>query len=220
MRYSVILFDLDGTLINTNSLILASFMHTLESHCPGKYTVNDVIPIMGEPLLDQMRHFDPSQAEEMVKTYQTYNVRHHDDYVEEFPHVRQVLQQLHQAGIALGIVSNKRRLVVEKGLDLFGLKPLMQTIVCIGDTEKAKPEPDMIRLALKQVNATPDQALMVGDSRYDLIAANRASVNTAAVTWSLHLEELRRYNPDYILEDMRDLLGIMQISGETCYQDA
>lgn len=114
MRYSVVLFDLDGTLINTNSLILASFMHTLELHCPGKYTVDDVIPIMGEPLLDQMRHFDPSQAEEMVKTYQTFNVRHHDEYVEEFPHVRQVLEQLHQAGIALGVVTNKRRLVVEK----------------------------------------------------------------------------------------------------------
>ncbi len=220
MKYSVILFDLDGTLINTNSLILASFMHTLKTHCPGKYTVNDVIPIMGEPLLDQMKHFDPLQAEEMVKTYQSYNVKHHDEYVEEFPNVRQVLQQLHQAGIALGVVTNKRRLVVEKGLDLFGLKSFIQTIVCIGDTEKAKPEPDMIRLALEHLGAAPEQALMVGDSRYDLIAANRAFVDTAAVTWSLHLEDLYRYNPDYILHDMRDLLHILQLKGEPCYQDA
>lgn len=220
MKYSVILFDLDGTLINTNSLILASFMHTLETHCPGKYTVNDVIPIMGEPLLDQMKHFDPSQAEEMVSTYHSYNVKHHDDYVEEFPNVRQVLQQLHHAGVILGVVTNKRRLVVEKGLDLFGLKSFMQTIVCFGDTEKAKPEPDMIQLALKHLDTTPEQALMVGDSRYDLIAANRAFVDTAAVTWSMHLEELHRYNPDYILQDMQDLLRILQIKKEPCCQDA
>lgn len=214
MKYSVVLFDLDGTLINTNSLILASFMHTLNQHCPGKYTKEDVLAIMGEPLLDQMRRFDKDQAEEMVETYHAYNVKHHDEYTEAFPHVREVLQKLHQAGVVMGVVSNKRRMVVEKGLELFQLTPFMKTIICFGDTEKAKPSPDMILLALQQLNATYDQALMVGDSRYDLMAANRAGVDAAAVGWSLNADELSKYEPAYYLHDMRDLLRILEIEKE------
>jgi pyrophosphatase PpaX len=209
VKYSVVLFDLDGTLINTNSLILASFMHTLNQHCPGKYTRDDVLKIMGEPLLDQMRRFDPGQAEAMVKTYHAYNIKHHDEYAEAFPHVREVLQALDQAGVVMGVVSNKRRVVVERGLDLFQLTPFMKTIVCIGDTPEAKPAPDMIFLALEQLKAVPEEALMVGDSRYDLMAARRAGVDAAAVGWSLHAKELKKYEPAYFLHDMRDLLRIL-----------
>jgi pyrophosphatase PpaX len=212
MKHQVVLFDLDGTLINTNELILASFMHTLNKHCPGKYTEEDVLAIMGEPLLDQMRRFDPDQAEEMVKTYHAYNVEKHDEYVKEFPHVREVLKRLHQVGVVMGVVSNKRRSVVEMGLKLIGLDPYMQTVVCFGEGLKGKPEPDMIHYALKKLHAIPDQALMVGDSRYDLLAAKRAGVASAAVAWSLHAEELKEYEPDYYLEDMRDLLRILEIS--------
>jgi pyrophosphatase PpaX len=211
VKKPILLFDLDGTLINTNELILASFMHTLELHCPGKYTEQDVLEIMGEPLYDQMRRFDPDQAEEMVKTYHAFNERKHDELVLEFPHVRETLSELDRAGVLMGVVSNKRRLVVEMGLKLFDLGRFMKTVVCIGDTEKAKPEPDMIFLAMEHLGGTPGQVIMVGDSRYDILAAKRAGVASAAVAWSLHAEELKKYDPDYYLEDMRDLLQIVGV---------
>jgi pyrophosphatase PpaX len=211
VKQPVLLFDLDGTLINTNELILASFMHTLNLHCPGKYTKQDVLAIMGEPLYDQMSRFDPDQAEEMVKTYHVFNEEKHDELVLEFPHVRETLIELDRAGVPMGVVSNKRRLVVEMGLKRFDLGKFMKTVVCIGDTEKAKPEPDMIFLALEHLGGTPDQAIMVGDSRYDIMAAKRAGVASAAVAWSLHADELKKYEPDYYLEDMRDLLKIVKV---------
>jgi pyrophosphatase PpaX len=211
VKQPVLLFDLDGTLINTNELILASFMHTLNLHCPGKYTKQDVLAIMGEPLYDQMSRFDPDQAEEMVKTYHVFNEEKHDELVLEFPHVRETLIELDRAGVPMGVVSNKRRLVVEMGLKRFDLGKFMKTVVCIGDTEKAKPEPDMIFLALEHLGGTPDQAIMVGDSRYDIMAAKRAGVASAAVAWSLHADELKKYEPDYYLEDMRDLLKIVGV---------
>nr|WP_220185981.1 pyrophosphatase PpaX [Paenactinomyces guangxiensis] len=206
---------MDGTLINTNDLILASFMHTLNAHCPGKYTEADVLACMGEPLLDQMERFDPAQAEQMVQTYHTHNVAHHDDYVKEFPHVREVLGRLQEAGVKMGVVSNKRRKVVEMGLKLFGLDRFMQVVICYGEAEKAKPEPDMILLALEKLGAMPEQTLMVGDSRYDLLAARRARVASAAVAWSLHADELGQYDPDYFLNDMRDLLDVLEIPALT-----
>jgi len=211
MKFSVVLFDLDGTLINTNELILASFMHTLNTHCPGKYTEKDVLAIMGEPLIDQMRRFDAEQAEEMVKTYHAHNETNHDLFVKEFPHVREVVEKLHQAGVKMGIVSNKRRLVVNMGLQLFGLDRFMDTVVCVEDAPKAKPEPDLIYVALDRLGAKPEEALMVGDSRYDMMAAKRAGVKAVGVEWSLHHEELRNYEPDFFLTDMRDLLFVLEL---------
>jgi pyrophosphatase PpaX len=211
MRYSTILFDLDGTLINTNDLILASFMHTLEKHCPGKYTEADVIARMGEPLKEQMKYFDKTQSEEMVKTYQKHNAETHDHYVKEFPHVKEVLVSLHQAGVTMGVVSNKRREMVEKGLRYFGLDTLMKVVVCVDDVKQAKPAPDMICLALEKLGVSREEVLMVGDSRYDLLAAQRAQVDSAAVGWSLHKDELLTNQPTHFLNDMRDLLTIQNI---------
>jgi pyrophosphatase PpaX len=211
LKYPVVLFDLDGTLIDTNELILTSFMHTLETHCPGRYTREDVLAYMGEPLIDQMRRFDLKQAEEMVKTYHAYNVAHHDLYVKEFPHVAETLEALDKAGVVMGVVSNKRRPGLEMGLKRFGFDKYMKTVVCFGDGAKGKPEPDMIFLALEQLGAKPEEALMVGDSRYDLIAAKRAGVKSAGVAWSLHAEELKQHQPDYFLDHMRDLLNVVGI---------
>jgi pyrophosphatase PpaX len=213
LNYPFVLFDLDGTLINTNDLILASFMHTLEHHCPGKYTEEDVLKCMGEPLSDQMNRFDPTQAEEMVKTYHSFNVAKHDEYTKEFPHVREVLQQLHQAGVKMGVVTNKRRLVVEMGLKLFGLEQWMDVIVCFGDSPeiKGKPEPDLLFVALEKLKAPAEQTLMVGDSRYDIIAARRAHVPSVGVGWSLNRDQLKEYQADFFIEDMREILPIVGI---------
>ncbi|TCS95687.1 pyrophosphatase PpaX [Hazenella coriacea] len=211
MSYRAILFDLDGTLLNTNQLILASFMHTLEHHCPGKYTEQDVLAIMGEPLIDMMRRFDDRQAEQMVETYQKHNIENHDHYVEPFPHVVEVIKQINQAGIPMAVVTNKRRPVVEMGLRLFGLDAWMDEVICVGDAPQAKPEPDLLLLAMERIQMKPEECLMVGDSRYDLMAAQKAGVACAGVSWSLHLDDLQKYRPDYMLDDLRDLLEILKL---------
>lgn len=211
MKYPVVLFDLDGTLINTNELILASFMHTLNTHCPNRYTEEDVLACMGEPLFEQMKKFDESQAEQMVQTYRTHNIAHHDAYVKEFPQVVEVLHELRRAGVRMGVVSNKTRKVVGMGLVLFQLDGLMEAIVCVDEVSKGKPDPEMILVALEKMGASPEQTLMVGDSRYDIIAGQRAHVATAAVMWSLHHHHFTEHKPDYFLHEMRDLLEIVGI---------
>lgn len=210
MHYPVILFDLDGTLLNTNELIIASFLHTLEVHCPGKYTREDVMKIMGQPLIDQMNLIDSEQAESMVETYSVHNEAHHDQYVEIFPNVREVLLNLQKMGAKLLIVSNKRRKVVEMGLKLFQLDSLMTEIVCIGDAPRPKPEPDLLLYALDLVKAKPEEAIMVGDSKYDLIAAKRAKMDSVGVNWSYHADDLPNYEPTYLISDMRELISIVR----------
>lgn len=212
-RYTVMLFDLDGTLIDTHELILASFMHTLERHCPGKYTREDVIRYMGEPLIDQMRRFDPNQADEMVHTYREHNIQHHDEYASAFPGVVDTLRRLSAAGVKLGVVTNKQRKTAEMGLRLLGVDKLMQTVICFGETEKAKPHPDPVLTAMKRLHGKPDRTLMVGDSKYDLMAGKRAGVASALVGWSMHdPAELHALEPDYVLDSPEDLLRLAGIS--------
>lgn len=212
MRYGTVLFDLDGTLIDTNDLILASYEYTLGKHCPGKFSREEILACLGEPLYDTMRRLDPHKWEEMVKTYREHNLACHDEWVKLFPGVSEVLEKLHRAGITLGVVSNKQRITVEKGLSLFGLDKWMKTVVCYGEAKRPKPHPDPVLRAMKAVGADPARTLMVGDSRFDLLAARRAGADAAAVSWSWHgKEELLSLSPDHVLEEMGDLLRILEI---------
>lgn len=216
MRYGAVLFDLDGTLIDTNDLILASYEYALNRHCPGKYSREEIVACLGEPLYDTLRRFAPEKWESMVQTYREYNLACHDDWVKLFPGVSEVLKKLHREGIVLGVVSNKQRIAVEKGLSLFGLDKWMKTVVCYGEVKRPKPYPDPILRAMEAVGADPARTLMVGDSRFDLLAAKRAGVDAAAVAWSWHgKEELLALSPDYVLEEMRDLLKIVGIDAES-----
>ncbi|MDR6225618.1 pyrophosphatase PpaX [Desmospora profundinema] len=215
MKYPVILFDLDGTLLDTTSLILASFRHTLDEHGPFPYGDKEVLASLGEPLHDQMRRFGGEErVETMVQTYREHNVAHHDDYVKAFPGVNTVLETLHREGFLLGVVSNKQRMTVEMGLNLCGLASMMATVVCQGEADRDKPAPDPIRLALSRIGADPASALMVGDSRYDLLAAKKAGTASAGVAWSAHgAESLKAYEPDYLLDRMEDLYDIVGLAG-------
>ncbi|MFC4077483.1 pyrophosphatase PpaX [Salinithrix halophila] len=214
MKFDTILFDLDGTLLDTTPLILASFQHTLDRFCPGQYREEDVLACLGEPLRDQMKRFGGEErADVMVDTYREHNISHHDQLVNAFPGVLETVRRFHQEGIRLGVVSNKQRITVEMGLALCGLASFIDAVVCHGDTEKAKPDPAPLYLALKQMNGLPERALMVGDSRYDILAAKGAGIASAGVAWAAHgSESLRPYKPDYMLEEIQDLYGILGFS--------
>jgi pyrophosphatase PpaX len=211
-RYQYVLFDLDGTLIDTNNLILTSFMYTLEKYYPGKYTREDLIPHMGKPLYDQMVLFgDPDCAEELVQVYREHNESVHDELVEEFPNVIETIQELAKMGIKMGIVTTKQRRTAEMGLRLFGLDKYMDTVICYQDTENHKPHPEPIHKAIRQLQADPARTLMVGDSQYDIQAAQNAGIDAAGVAWSLKgASFLSTFEPTYLLDDISELIQIVK----------
>src|SRR3569833_1105272 len=113
MKYTYAQLDLDGTILDTNELILSSFEHTLSVHAPGQYTRADILPHMGRALVDQMEFFAPGRAAEVTTTYRKFNLDKHDELVVEFPHAQAVLRQLKEAGVKIGIVTSKIRLTAE-----------------------------------------------------------------------------------------------------------
>ncbi|WJH35740.1 pyrophosphatase PpaX [Paenibacillus aurantius] len=208
-----ILFDLDGTIVDTNELIIASFLHALEGQTLEPFTREHIIPNMGKPLVEQMLMFTGrAEVDDLIRTYREFNVRMHDEMVQEFPYVKEVLEELHRSGIRLGVVTSKVRMTTEMALKLFDLRRFMGTLVTIDDVKEAKPSPEGIRLALKELGSEPERTLMVGDSSYDLLAARNAGVRSVGVAWSMKGEAyLKEFDPDYLIHDMRELLAIAGI---------
>lgn len=205
-----ILFDLDGTLVDTNELIISSFLHTLGKYYPDKYKREDVLPFMGPSLYETFGGIDPERAEEMIHEYRTYNHEKHDLLVKEFKGVNETVKSLKDNGFKIAIVSTKILDTIIKGLKLTKLDPYFDVIVALDHVQKPKPDPEAIFFALKQLNSTPEKAIMVGDNYHDILAGKNAETKTAAVSWSLKGRDfLAKYEPDFMLDEMSDLLKIV-----------
>ncbi|WP_106496695.1 pyrophosphatase PpaX [Lentibacillus sp. Marseille-P4043] len=211
MSIHTILFDLDGTLIDTNELIIASFKHTFD-HYGKNFTREKAIEFIGPPLKESFETVDPSQADTMVETYRQHNLEHHDEYVTAFPFVIETLEHLREQGIQLGVVTTKMWDTVDKGLKLTGMDPFFETVITLDDVTHAKPHPEPIIKAMHDLNAKAESTLMVGDNSHDIEAGQNAGVQTAGVAWSLKGKEmLEAYHPTYMLNDIRDLFSILGV---------
>jgi pyrophosphatase PpaX len=210
-KINTVLFDLDGTLIDTNELIISSFLHTLEYYYPNKYKRDDVLPFLGPTLRETFEPMDHTKVDEMIATYRKYNLAHHDTLVTEFPTVLETVKVLKERGYKVGIVTTKLSDVVMKGLKLTKLDSYFDVIVALDHVKKAKPDPEPIFNALEQLGAKPEEAIMVGDNYHDILAGKNAGTKTAGVAWTIKGRDyLEQFDPDYILEEMADLLKILE----------
>ncbi|WCT56058.1 pyrophosphatase PpaX [Paenibacillus kyungheensis] len=206
-----VLLDLDGTIVDTNELIIASFINTLESNGLAPLTREQIIPHMGLTLEQQLRAFSGvDDVTSYVTAYREYSAIHHDTMVAPFPEVTEVLTRLQAEGIKLGVVTTKIRPNTLKVLEMFQLDQFMEVIITQDDVEHTKPHPQPIERAMEALGSSPEHTLMVGDSPADLQAASAAGVMSAAVAWSLKgEEELSKYHPQYILHTMSDLYELV-----------
>jgi pyrophosphatase PpaX len=210
MKINTLLFDLDGTLINTNELIIASFLHTLEHYYPNQYKREDVGEFMGPPLYDTFVAMDENRVDEMIKTYREHNLSHHDELVTEYEGVYETIKDLHNKGYKLGIVTTKMRTTVNMGLKLTKLDQFFDVVVTLDDVKNAKPDAEPVLKALELLGSTPSEAIMVGDNHHDILAGKNAGTQTAGVSWALKgIDYLQSFEPDYILKHMSDLYEII-----------
>ncbi|MCI3926935.1 pyrophosphatase PpaX [Paenibacillus sp. TRM 82003] len=211
-----VLFDLDGTILDTNELIFRSFEYAWERKGHTNVTREMLTPYMGGKLTDMFREVtgaNEAEVEELIGLYREYNWAHHDELVKAYPHVNEVMGTLQAAGIRMGVVTTKIRKTSEMGLRLCGLDGYIETIVSLDDVVHAKPHPEPVLKALAAMGADPATTIMIGDSKGDLLAARAADVRSIAVGWTIKSrDELNRCEPDYWIEDMRDLLPIVGVS--------
>jgi len=209
IRFPVVLFDLDGTVVDSGAIILASMRHATREVLGRDYEDAELMDAVGGPGLEaQMAVFAPERVEELVRVYRAHNEPLHDE-LEACVGMEDVLVRLHDEGRRLGIVTAKRRATVELAFARVPVAHLFETVVGGDETEKHKPDPAPLLLAAERMGARPEETAYVGDSPFDIRAAKAAGMHAVAVTWGrIHdRERLEREEPDSMVDSAEELLG-------------
>ncbi len=202
-------FDLDGTLLDSTKLIIASFHHTRRVHFGDEIPTEEWISGMGTPLRDVFAAMarSPEECEAMIATYVAHNLEAHDAMVEAFPGATKVVKELKARGHKTALVTSKKRRGAEAGVAFLGLSDTFDAFLSADDVTNGKPHPEPILTALKLTGADPEQTLFIGDSPHDIHAGQAAGVKTAAVSWGpFQPETLKATNPDRWLGSLEELL--------------
>lgn len=210
MSYGV-LFDLDGTILNTDLLIEKSFRYVFSKYKPEyELSYEEVLSFMGPSLKDTFAlYFDKDMIDELVDCYRGYNISHHNDFVTIYPHIEETLQTLKNKGYKMAIVTTKMTDVARLGLDLFDLTHYFDCVIGMNEVNKVKPDPEGVLKALDTLGCK--QGVMVGDNKSDILAGKNASIHTIGVKWTPKgYKELEELNPDLMIDDMSEIIGFIE----------
>ncbi|MDO4442955.1 MAG: HAD-IA family hydrolase [Slackia sp.] len=205
---NAVLFDNDGTLVDTHDLLLDSFRHATRTVL-GRTIPNEVLMAkVGQPLSVQMWDFadDAEVHDELLRVYRAFNEKFHDERISLFPGTREALDALRSAGFSLGVVTSKMHPLAQRGLEVLGVADYFDCLVGADDCTKHKPDPDPVVLGARLIGAAPERCAFVGDSPFDVQAGNDAGCYTAAVTWGMfETDILRERRPDVICRRFDEL---------------
>lgn len=184
-RYTTVLFDLDGTLIDSIGLIVDSFHHTFAHFGLPRQSDGEWLAGIGTPLRAAFAPHarDDAEIAAMIAVYREHNIAHHDARVRAYPGVPVAVRALAARGIRLGVVTSKNRQGTLRGLRAAGLVDAIEVLVCADDVTHAKPHREPVDRAVALLGADPRATLFVGDSLHDMHAGRAAEVRTGAALW-------------------------------------
>ena len=203
-----VLFDLDGTLIDSIGLLLASMRYAFEGFDGEQPLTEDWVAGIGTPLMTQIRAYAKTEEQAIVvrDRYRDFQHENHDAMTTAYPGAMETLAELHAEGKAIGLVTAKIDSLAQRSLDWTGLAQYIPVVVGSESTTKHKPEPEPVLFALSKLGVAPEYALFIGDSPHDIGAGNAAGVISVGATWGPFTEEqLVPHKPQYLLHDIRYL---------------
>ena len=206
-----ILFDNDGTLVDTHDMILASMRHSTRTVL-GRIIPDDALMRkVGQPLAVQMVDFTPDAGEqaEILRVYREHNHAIHDDLVAAFPGACEALEEMASRGLKQGVVTSKMHALAWRGLEITGLAPFLDCCIGADDCEHFKPEAEPVLRGAAALGLAPDECFYVGDSPFDIQAGKAAGCKTIAVTWGMFpLEALVAEHPDHVCDSFPKLVEL------------
>ncbi len=212
-KITTILFDFDGTIMNTNDVVIKSWQHTFHTVEGRERPVETIVRTFGEPLYATMARVLPQiPTEEGIEIYRRFLKRHYSEMIYPFPGVEDLIRKLKEREYKIGLVTSRVGETTVQGLSQFGLEQYMDCLVTCEDTNKHKPDPEPVQIALNKLSAVPSEAVMVGDSMYDIRCARNAGVRSVLVSWQMAVteEEIKGpEGPDFLIEKAEDLLSIL-----------
>lgn len=213
-----ILFDLDGTLLDTIEDLTASTNHALRKFSLPERSVDEVRSFVGNGVRRLMQQAVPANTsnelfEEIFEAFKDYYFKHSYDYTLPYPGIMPLLYELKEKGLKLGIVSNKWHTAVQELSSCF-FSDLIEVAIGESETTPRKPNPEGVFTALKALGCNAKEALYVGDSNIDIMTAQNAGIKCISVTWGFRNEEfLKAHQARTLIHSPQELLSIITEKG-------
>ena len=202
-----VLFDLDGTLINTNDLILKSFKHTFKTMLDLEPSEEEITMNYGRPLQEIFKSYDENRIEEMINCYRKINLELHDDECKEFAGVDLMLKTLKSKGIKIGVVTSKKSDMAERGAKLMGIFKYFDTFITPEITTKHKPDPEPLLKCIENLIVPKEEVIYIGDALSDQQSSINAGIDFGYAKWgSVSTSPL---HGTYTFESPIDLLKLL-----------
>lgn len=209
-----VLFDFDGTVMDTNEVILQSWQHTFRTLRGREEPVENILRTLGEPLqLTMGNTFPDVPVEEAVQIYRSWHHENFVDLIRLFPGMKELIAELKGRGYKLGLVTSRLKYTTGLGLNKFDLVPYFDYVLTADDTDKHKPDPEPILLTLDKIGSLPESSIMVGDTMFDLLCARNAGVKSVVVDWTIALTDDQKKEADYVIKTASELLEVLQQNG-------
>ncbi|MEO0107584.1 MAG: HAD-IA family hydrolase [candidate division WOR-3 bacterium] len=213
-RYSVLLFDLDGTLVDSAAGVVKAVRHAFEAIGQRVPDEQNIVANIGRPLRDFPARLgydlDEERRQEFVSRYRAFYSAHCTEDTTVFPGVRTGLGRLRESGLRLAVVTTKIQEQAEKVTQALGLVQYFESISGWSDGQKMKPDPEPILRTLDRLGTRPDQALMIGDSEQDILAARAARVDSCACLYGYRAPSvLLELCPNWTIRRFPELLRLV-----------
>lgn len=214
-KIQAILFDFDGTLVNTAPGIVATMTEVFKRmgvDVPTEEAMRATIGIPLGPALSQLAGFNEEQEREAVELYRQLFVEYELSNLDVYPHVMETLKALKENDIRMAIVTSRDSSSLRLIMEPRGMHTYFETMVTASDGLRPKPAPDPVLALLQRMDISDQETLVVGDTTYDIGMGNNANCRTCAVTYGNHTAaQLAESNPTHVISDFRDLLIISGI---------
>lgn len=215
-RPSAILFDLDGTLIDSVTLIVESARFAFEANARSDFDELAWLADLGMPLPTMFKRFASAEDEvqKLIASYREFQLAHHDRLVTPYPGVSETVNALREQGFRLAVVTSKSEALAERGLAHVGLLEHFETLVGLNACTQHKPHPEPVHTALTRLSLPAESAWFVGDSPHDMAAGNAAGVTTLGALWGpFSREQIAVAQPTAWLDRITDLLRLVGEGG-------
>lgn len=207
--YKLVLFDLDGTLVDTDLLVVEGFLHFFRKYKKEKVSLDVLASFSGPSLKDSMKKYFPSyNTDDMVQEYRRVTWPLYDTFIELYDGIREVLIFLQDKEIKIGIVTSKAREATTKTLSQLCIEQFFDYIICVDEVKNPKPNPEGINKAIDFFKISKDETIYVGDAITDLTTARNAKVKCCLVSWNLRGKH-KDIKPDYYVDNYLELMGVI-----------
>lgn len=205
MKYKHLIFDIDGTLVNNEKAVIATWQETITQLFGKDYEAPELDFVLGIPGEISMRELGAKNPKVAFKTWST-NFKKHKSEIELFPCIHALILSLKDEGIKLGLVTSRTCDELDNDYALADIIGYFDTIICVTDTPRPKPYPDSLFVYLEKCRISPNEALYIGDSHYDSLCAKGAKVDFGLAMWG----ESRNDSVDakYYFRNPMDILTI------------